>query len=104
VKASAIAHSNIALIKYWGRSRDHDPALNIPSNDSVSMTKYGLAHDVHLQTRTTIEFSDNYEEDSANLDGAVVTGRNMDRILRVVDPLRKVYLSSTSTKMQAFTQ
>jgi len=53
------------------------------------MTKYGLAHDVHLQTHTTIDFSDNYEEDTANLDGAVLTGRNMDRILRVVDPLRE---------------
>ncbi|MDH5462292.1 MAG: diphosphomevalonate decarboxylase [Candidatus Bathyarchaeota archaeon] len=89
MKASAIAHSNIALIKYWGRSRDHDPDLNIPSNDSVSMTKYGLAHDVHLQTHTTIDFSDSYEEDTANLDGAVLVGRNMDRILRVVDPLRE---------------
>ena len=89
VKTSAIAHSNIALIKYWGRSRDHDPNLNIPSNDSVSMTKYGLTDDIHLQTHTTIAFSDNYQEDTANLDGAVLTGRNMDRILRVVDPLRK---------------
>ncbi len=89
MKASAIAHSNIALIKYWGRSLDHDPDLNIPSNDSVSMTKYGLAHDVRLQTHTTIDFSDNYEEDTANLDGAVLTGRNMDRTLRVVDPLRE---------------
>jgi len=89
VKASAIAHSNIALIKYWGRSRNHDPNLNIPSNDSVSMTKYGLTDDIHLQTHTTIEFSDNYQEDTANLDGAVLVGRNMDRILRVIDPLRK---------------
>ena len=89
MKASAIAHSNIALIKYWGRSRNHDPNLNIPSNDSVSMTKYGLTDDIQLQTHTTIEFSDNYQEDTANLDGAVLVGRNMDRILRVIDPLRK---------------
>jgi diphosphomevalonate decarboxylase len=89
VKASAIAHSNIALIKYWGRSRDHDPNMNIPSNDSVSMTKHGLADDIHLQTHTTIDFSEKYQEDTANLDGAALTGRNMDRILRVVDPLRE---------------
>jgi len=30
LKSSAIAHSNIAFIKYWGRSPDHDPKLNIP--------------------------------------------------------------------------
>ena len=88
VKASAIAHSNIALIKYWGRSHDHDPTLNIPSNDSISMTKYGL-DDIRLQTHTTIDFSDHYAEDTAHLDGAVLSGRNMDRILRVIDPLRK---------------
>ena len=87
MKASAIAHSNIALIKYWGRAQDHDPNLNIPSNDSVSMTKYGL-DDIHLQTHTTIEFSDHYEEDTAQLDGRVLRGRRMERILRVVDPLR----------------
>jgi len=101
VKASAIAHANIALTKYWGRSRDHDPNLNIPSNDSVSMTKYGLAHDVHLQTHTTIDFSDNYEEDTANLDGAVLTGRNMDRILRVVDPLREYARVDSKFKMMS---
>ena len=89
MKASAIAHSNIALIKYWGRSQDHDPNLNIPSNDSVSMTKHGLAHGMCLQTHTTIDLSDNYEEDTATLDGEVLIGRNMDRILRVVNPLRK---------------
>ncbi len=89
VKSSAIAHSNIALIKYWGRSLDHNPNLNIPSNDSVSMTKYGLAHDMHLQTHTTIDFSDAYEEDTAILEGEVLIGRNMERILRVVNPLRK---------------
>ncbi len=89
MKSSAIAHSNIALIKYWGRSLDHNPNLNIPSNDSVSMTKYGLTHDVHLQTHTTIDFSDAYEEDMAILGGEVLTGRKMERVLGVVDPLRE---------------
>jgi len=89
VKSSAIAYSNIALIKYWGRSLDHDPNLNIPSNDSVSMTKYGLTQGMHLQTHTTIDFSDAHEEDIAILEGKVLIGRKMERILKVVDPLRK---------------
>ena len=89
VKSSAIAYSNIALIKYWGRSLDYDPNLNIPSNDSVSMTKYGLTRGIHLQTHTTIDFSDAYEEDIAILEGKVLIGRKMERILKVVDPLRK---------------
>ena len=89
MKSSAIAHSNIALVKYWGRSPDHSPDLNIPSSDSVSMTKIGLARDMHLQSHTTIEFSDAYEEDHAVLQGENLTGRNLERILSVVDPLRK---------------
>ena len=89
MKSSAIAHSNIALIKYWGRSLDHNPNLNIPSNDSVSMTKFGLTHDMHLQTHTTIDFSDAYEEDTAILEGKTLIGRKMERVLKVVDPLRK---------------
>ena len=89
MKSSAIAHSNIALIKYWGRSRDCDPCLNIPSNDSVSMTKCGSSQDTHLQTHTTIDFSDAYEEDIAFLEGEILTGRDMERILRVVNPLRE---------------
>lgn len=88
MKSSAIAHSNIALIKYWGRSPDHDPNLNIPSNDSVSMTKHGLTRDMHLQTHTTIDFSDAYEEDTAILEGEVLIGKKMKRILIVVNPLR----------------
>ena len=89
VKSSAIAHSNIALIKYWGRSLDHNPNLNIPSNDSVSMTKHGLTQGMHLQTHTTIDFSDAHEEDTAILEGKVLIGRKMERILKVVNSLRK---------------
>jgi len=90
MKSSAIAHSNIAFIKYWGRSPDHDPNLNIPSNDSISMTKEGLAEGTRLQSHTTIEFSDAYEEDTAILDEEVLNGRNMERILSVVNLLREI--------------
>jgi diphosphomevalonate decarboxylase len=89
MKSSAIAHSNIALIKYWGRSLDYDSRLNIPSNDSVSMTKCGLSHDTYLQTHTTIDFSDAYEEDTAFLEGEILVRREMERVLRVVNPLRE---------------
>ena len=101
VKSSAIAHSNIALIKYWGRSLDHNANLNIPSNDSVSMTKHGLTLDMRLQTHTTIDFSDAYEEDTAILEGEVLIGREMERILRVVDPLRKYANIDSKFKMMS---
>ena len=88
MKSSAIAHSNIALIKYWGRSKDHDPNLNIPLNDTVSMTKYGLGDGIHLQTHTTIEFSSDYYNDIVTVEGQEITGRHLERIIRVVDHLR----------------
>ncbi len=46
-KATAIAPSNIALIKYWGLRNE---ALLVPHNASISMTL------THARTRTTVEY------------------------------------------------
>lgn len=54
MKATAIANTNIALVKYWGK-RNKD--LILPYNGSISMTLDGLF------TTTTVEFSDKYEKD-----------------------------------------
>lgn len=89
MKSSAIAHSNIALIKYWGRSRGHNPTLNIPLNDTVSMTKLGLDADIRLRTHTTIEFSSDYELDSIVVGNELVGGRHRERIVHLVDLLRQ---------------
>lgn len=53
-KATAIAHPNIAFIKYWGT---HDARLNMPLNDSLSMNLGALT------TQTTVEFDDALEKD-----------------------------------------
>jgi diphosphomevalonate decarboxylase len=45
--ATACAHANIALIKYWGKA---DEALVIPTTSSLSLTLDGLS------TQTTVEF------------------------------------------------
>lgn len=55
MKVTAIAPSNIAFIKYWGRK---DETLKLPSNSSISMNLSGLT------TTTTVEFSPEYKEDS----------------------------------------
>ena len=36
--AEATAHSNIALVKYWGKRPEVDPELNLPAVGSLSMT------------------------------------------------------------------
>lgn len=101
MKSSAIAHSNIALIKYWGRSQHHDPNLNIPLNDTVSITKYGLTDGIQLQTHTTIEFSSDYDEDQAAVGGQQIMGRHLERIIRVIDHLRDISKISYKFKMQS---
>lgn len=46
-RATACAHANIALIKYWGKA---DEALVVPTTSSLSLTLDGLS------TQTTVEF------------------------------------------------
>ncbi len=105
-KSSAFAHPNIALIKYWGKSRDHPPHLNIPTNDSVSMTKESIntaKSGIELITHTTIEFSEHYDEDTGFLktDEIIVPFNEiqMKRILKVVDALRKLASTTLNFKM-----
>jgi len=54
MKATAVAPSNIAFIKYWGK---RDEGLRIPMNGSISMNLSNLL------TTTTVEFSPNFKKD-----------------------------------------
>ena len=53
-RATAIAHPNIAFIKYWG---NRDDALRLPANSSLSMNLAALA-------TTTVEFRSDLDADS----------------------------------------
>src|SRR3989344_1454468 len=74
MKKTALAYSNIALIKYWGKSDDN---LRIPLNDSFSFNLSGL------KTITTVEFSDKFKKDDIVIDG----GKNANEVARVVKHL-----------------
>jgi len=54
MKASAIANTNIALIKYWGK---RNKELMLPQNSSISVTLGGLF------AKTTVDFNEKYKED-----------------------------------------
>jgi len=54
MKATAVAPSNIAFIKYWGRKNE---GLRLPENGSISMNLSSLL------TTTTVEFSPDFKKD-----------------------------------------
>ena len=79
LKATAVAGSNIAFIKYWGVA---DEAINLPLNNSISMT---LAE---AFTTTTVEWLDNAEADTVSIDGIQLDARAAERVVRHLDRLR----------------
>jgi diphosphomevalonate decarboxylase len=79
MKATARAHPNIALIKYWGRT---DHALNLPVTGSLSMTMGGLA------TTTTVEVVPALARDEVAIDGAPAEPKAHARVVQHLDRLR----------------
>ena len=78
LKATAVAHPNIALVKYWGK---RDARLILPHHSSVSVTV------APLTVRTTVEFRPGADE--VELNGKPAEGEDRERVLRVLDALRK---------------
>lgn len=75
-EARALAHPNVALVKYWGKSNS---TYNIPDTPSVSI---GLEA---LTTETTVKES---QADQITIDGNVVED---PKIITWLDALRKVH-------------
>ena len=71
---TARAHTNIALIKYWGKT---DIALNIPTTSSLSMTLEPF------YTTTSVEFTDN-ESDSLILNSAMEDSSRVSKFLEMM--------------------
>lgn len=81
--ATATAHANIALIKYWGKADDR---LILPRTSSLSLTLD------ELYTTTTVRFLDGADEgegDRATIDGEPVTERALARIVALLDLVRE---------------
>ena len=79
MKATAIAPSNIAFIKYWGNA---DSRSNIPYNNSISMNLSAA------QTCTTVEFDAAFTADTLVIDGQPATGTAKARVSRHLDRIR----------------
>jgi diphosphomevalonate decarboxylase len=80
MKATAVAPSNIAFIKYWGKK---DEILRLPENGSISMNLSNLL------TTTTVEFNPKFKKDEI-----IINGRREDnagsRAVKHLDRVRKI--------------
>lgn len=79
--ATAIAHPNIAFIKYWGNC---EADTRIPANGSISMNLGGL------ETRTTVTFDPSLPSDQLALDGQPVGGTALGRVGAFLDIVRRM--------------
>jgi diphosphomevalonate decarboxylase len=79
--ATALAHPNIAFIKYWG---DKDSSLHIPENGSLSMNLDCL------YSQTTVEFDSSLEKDLLTIDGQVPAKNSVHRVHEFLNLVRSL--------------
>ncbi|ELZ00419.1 phosphomevalonate decarboxylase MvaD [Natrialba asiatica] len=79
MKATAMAHPIQGLVKYHGM---RDDIKRLPYHDSISVCT------APSHTRTTVEFSMDYDEDTYVVDGEELEGRAAERVDAVVEKAR----------------
>jgi diphosphomevalonate decarboxylase len=79
--ASAVACSNIALAKYWGKA---NATQNLPAVPSLSLTLDSL------RTRTRVRFDPALSSDELWLDGRATLGRPLERVGRLLSEVRSL--------------
>lgn len=79
MRAAAKAHTNIALIKYWGKRNE---SLILPTNNSLSVTLDGL------YTKTAVTFKPSLTEDLFYLNEEPISGKAYEQVTRYLDKLR----------------
>ncbi len=90
MKITAIAPSNIAFTKYWGRK---DEVLRLPENGSISMCLSNLL------TTTTVEFSPDYTKDQITINNEVLETGKAERAIKHLDRIRKLANISDKAKV-----
>jgi len=89
MKATAVAPSNIAFIKYWGKKDDE---LKLPENSSISMNLSNLL------TITTVEFDPELKEDWVMING-VKNDTESDKVIKQLDLIRAMSLYTYKAKV-----
>jgi diphosphomevalonate decarboxylase len=93
-KATARAHPNIALIKYWGNI---DHGLRLPANSSISISLDAL------ETQTTVQFDERLTADQVVINDVPASDSvsrrvrlHLDRIRRIAEMNTFAYVKSES--------
>ncbi|RQG97098.1 phosphomevalonate decarboxylase MvaD [Natrarchaeobius chitinivorans] len=81
MKATAMAHPIQGLVKYHGMRDDIE---RLPYHDSISLCT------APSHTRTTVEFSMDYDDDTFVVDGEELEGRAAERVEAVVEKARSL--------------
>lgn len=90
--ASALAHPNIAFIKYWG-NKDQD--LRIPANGSLSMNLK------ELETRTRVSFDPSLAGDQLILNGIPEEGAALQRVSKMLNRIRNIVEFNTFANVES---
>ncbi|AYG37367.1 diphosphomevalonate decarboxylase [Lactiplantibacillus pentosus] len=77
---TAKAHTNIALVKYWGKK---DADLMLPQNGSISLTLD------HFYTQTSVTFATQLTADEIEFNGQRLTAQKAARISQFLDLVRQ---------------
>lgn len=86
------AHTNIALIKYWGKENEQ---LIIPKNNSLSLTLDAF------YTDTQVHFDETLSEDLFILDGVEQDSASLKKIQRVLDEVRRLAEISAKARVES---
>lgn len=76
------AHTNIALVKYWGKKESKD---NLPINSSISLTLD------NFYTITSVTYDKNLKQDELKIDDIEIQGIEFLRVTKFMDRIREMY-------------
>ena len=79
--ATAKAHTNIALVKYWGKKNQE---LIIPQTDSLSLTLN------EFYTTTTVNFDNHLTSDLVAIDQQTLSKKEAKKVVHVLDIVRQL--------------
>lgn len=79
--ATAKAHTNIALVKYWGKENQE---LIIPQTDSLSLTLN------EFYTTTTVNFDDQLTSDQVYIDKQLLDQQDAKKVVHILNLVREL--------------